>query len=134
MSRNSTATRAAGPGKKAASTLPTGTTPAKNTVSITVLPGAIQCKPKGGSVRARNLPATAPIRWESDTPFKLEFYTLEFDDNNNGKRVWPFVDKEPVWPVLSFQGTPKGGQSPLYYKYTISAGGMFLDPIVIVDK
>ncbi|MGH8306334.1 MAG: hypothetical protein ACRETG_12065, partial [Steroidobacteraceae bacterium] len=86
--------------------------------------------PQGGNVHVYKARKTHAIGWHGDTPFTLEFHT--FDDH--GTREWPFQEAEPAWPVRHFTGTPSGGASPLYYKYTISAGGLFLDPIVIVDN
>jgi hypothetical protein len=100
-------------------------------ITIHVGPGVIVCRPKGGNARVHRSRSERAIRWRSDTPFRLAFTT--FDDEERPE--WPFVEAEPAWPVLEFTGTPKGEAAPLYYKYSISsAGGLFLDPIVIVDK
>ena len=100
-------------------------------VTIHVGSGVIFCTPQGGNVRVYRSRAERSIRWRSDTPFKLTFTT--FDDAS--KPEWPFVEPEPTWPVQQFTGTPpRDDGAPLYYKYSISAGDLFLDPIVIVDK
>ena len=101
------------------------------TVSIHVAPGVILCTPQGGNVHVYRSRAAHAIRWRGDAPFALEFTT--FDDE--AAPVWPFVQAEPDWPVREFTGTPKRVDgAPLYYKYSVSAGDLYADPIVIVDR
>jgi len=100
------------------------------TITIHVATGVILCTPQGGNVHVYRTRAAHAIRWRGDAPFKLEFST--FDDE--AAPVWPFIQAEPDWPVREFTGTPKGGSAALYYKYSVSAGDLYIDPIVIVDK
>lgn len=121
----------AGAGKSAGPTPPTGIGGAPAAiVTIHVGQGTIFCTPQGGNVHVYRSRRATAIQWRSDTEFTLAF--ASFDET--GSKEWPFAEPQPAWPVRSFTGTPRGEASPLYYKYTISAGGLFLDPIVIVDK
>ena len=117
------------PGAAGAAGTAPGTAPGAS-IHIHVLPGGIRATPQGGNAHVYRSRKAHALLWSGDTPFSLEFVT--FDDE--ARREWPFLEPEPSWPVVSFTGTPKGGTTPSYYKYTVSAGGLFLDPIVIIDK
>jgi len=100
-------------------------------VEITIEVGAaIVCTPLGGNAHVYRSRAVNAIRWCSDVPFTLRFQT--FDES--ATVGWPFQQPEPHWPVLECVGVPQGSAAPLYFKYSVSAGGLFLDPIVIIDK
>lgn len=101
------------------------------TITVHVAPGIILCTPQGGNVHVYRRREAHAIRWRGDAPFKLEFTT--FDDE--AAPAWPFIESEPHWPVREFTGTPKQDVgAALYYKYSVSAGDLYIDPIVIVDK
>lgn len=102
-------------------------------IKIDVTSGVITCSPKAGLVRAVQ---KSSVAWKCDEQFTLKFQVLGGD----GTAVWPFVEAQPTWPVLAFQGTlqplvgdPPSDQRPAY-KYTVIVGGNKLDPIIIVDK
>jgi len=103
-------------------------------IEVDVTGGAITCSPKGGHVRALH---GTRLAWKSPH----EQFTLSFEAlDGSGTRTWPFVEPEPTWPVLAFQGTlkpmtgdPAPDQRPVY-KYTVVIGNNVLDPIIIVDK
>jgi len=99
-------------------------------ITIHVGNGVIFRTPLGGNAHVYRQRTQHAIRWHSDTPFTLEFKT--FDDA--GTHVWPFEEPQPAWPVRQFTGTPAAAEAPVYLKYSVSAGNLFLDPIVIVDK
>jgi len=101
-------------------------------VEITIEVGAaIVCTPLGGNAHVYLSQPVNAIRWRSDVPFTLRFQT--FDDS--ATVGWPFQQPEPHWPVLQCVGVPQGSAAPLYFKYSVSVpGGLFLDPIVIIDK
>jgi hypothetical protein len=92
------------------------------------------------------------IEWratEGVQQFTLQFFRLATEPPGDAKyeRVkvaelphWPFSDPPPpphgiVGPTEFFRGTLAGNvTSPTAFKYTVTAGNLQVDPIVIIDR
>jgi hypothetical protein len=102
-------------------------------VSIELDKGSIWATPNGGSLRIEDNPK-ANLVFLCAQKFSLSFVQI----GGATPLAWPTFEVTPGGP-LGWQcrtrspEVPAGAEAP-FYKYTVNAGGLTLDPIVIVDK
>ena len=104
----------------------------KQTVSIQLDRGSIWATPNGGSLRIEDNPK-AKLVFLCAQKFSLSFVQI----GGATPLAWPDfeVEQGPLgWQCeTESPAVPAGAEAP-FYKYTVTAGGLTLDPIVIVDK
>jgi hypothetical protein len=102
-------------------------------VNIQLGEGTIWATPNNGSLRIRANP-DANLLFVCREKFDLSFTQI----GGSTPLPWPALEVKEVSPYRFECRTrprtiPPDAEAP-FYKYTVNAGGLTLDPIVIVDK
>jgi hypothetical protein len=100
-------------------------------VTIEVGQGTIAAFPNSGSVR---LQCGQQVTWQCEKAFVLTLRQLGGSAPHTWEVPRPTESAVGVWSVTSTPPSFGPEEVPPYYNYTITVGGLTLDPIVIVDK